>query len=100
MKILADPGTAACNIYVDGVVRASGVPFRTSVSSLTSFAVSTSVSGTGVLYVDDIYAYPFIPVIDDSFDTEKPGSAPGGYTVDAAGGRCRLRKPPPLRGKA
>ncbi|WP_248929808.1 polysaccharide lyase family 8 super-sandwich domain-containing protein [Paenibacillus hamazuiensis] len=100
IKILADPGTDTCNIYVNGTVRASGVPFRNAVSALTAFAVSTSVSGTGTVYVDDIAAYPFIAVLDDSFDTEKPGAAPGGYTIDTAGGTAAVADAAAVSGKS
>jgi hypothetical protein len=86
IRILADPGTDRANIYVDGVAKAHGVRFRNAVSSLTAFTASTGESSSGTYYLDDVTVYPFTTWIEDTFDSEQPGSSPSGYDVQKNGG--------------
>jgi hypothetical protein len=86
IRIVADPATDRANIYVDGVAKAHGVRFRNAVSSLTAFAASTGESSSGTYYLDDVTVYPFTTWIEDTFDSEQPGSSPSGYEVMTNGG--------------
>ncbi|HZG83643.1 polysaccharide lyase family 8 super-sandwich domain-containing protein [Paenibacillus sp.] len=94
VAVLADPVSDRANIYVDGIVRASGVPFRKAVSTLNAFAASTGATGTGTHYLDDIEVYPFTVWIEDAFDQEPPGTAPRGYTVASGGGSAAIAESP------
>jgi hypothetical protein len=98
IAILADPVTDRANIYVNGSLRASGVPFRKPVASLNNFSASTGTSGTGVHYLDDVIVYPFTVWAEDSFDHEAMGAEPRGYTLRTEGGSAVIAAAPGASG--
>ncbi|WP_146250266.1 polysaccharide lyase family 8 super-sandwich domain-containing protein [Paenibacillus flagellatus] len=89
-QLIADPATKRVTIAINGTVYANGVPFRTAVSSLNQFVATTGSAGVGTHYVDNVVAYPFLPFLEDSFDTEPLGAAPGGYEIGQGGGRVAI----------
>lgn len=85
IKLAADPSRNAVNIHVDGILRASGVPFRNRTASLARFDASTGVSSTGTHYLDRVTAFLFDSFAEETFDTEAPGNMPSGYVWNGAG---------------
>ncbi|QKS46350.1 pectin esterase [Paenibacillus cellulosilyticus] len=54
IRIVADPSTDKADVYVNGVKKASGVAFYTTVSNLDGFESYTPNSTAGSHYLDDI----------------------------------------------
>jgi hypothetical protein len=54
IKVIANPGTDKADIYVDGVLKASGADFATAASQIDAMRISTSNPNTGAMYIDDI----------------------------------------------
>jgi hypothetical protein len=55
IKVDANIRTDTCDMYVNGVKKASGVAFRNAASSIDKIKFSTSTSNTSALYIDDVF---------------------------------------------
>lgn len=54
IKIVGDVSTDKCDIYVDGVKKATQVAFKSAVSSVDKVQFETSGPNTGTMYIDNV----------------------------------------------
>ncbi|GAA3406139.1 hypothetical protein ACFFNY_25565 [Paenibacillus hodogayensis] len=57
MRVVANPVTNKVDIYVNKVLKASQVSFRSAAANLDAVAFATSMNGTGIWWVDDIAVF-------------------------------------------
>lgn len=65
LRAVSDTVSRTTDYYVNGKLCAERVPFPSTASQATAMSYGTSVSGTGVMWLDDIYLYPFTPEPED-----------------------------------
>ncbi|MBP1966844.1 S-layer homology domain-containing protein [Paenibacillus aceris] len=61
VKQVADPSTQKYDIYVNDALKASGLPFSTSVTSLNTISFRTGEANKNALYIDDVAVYDKTP---------------------------------------
>ncbi len=61
VRVIANPATQKADIYINGKLKGTQVAFAASATTLDNVLFSSSVTGTGTLWVDDIYVYDFQP---------------------------------------
>lgn len=61
VRVIANPATQKADIYINGKLKGSQVAFAASATTLDNVLFSSSLAGTGTLWVDDIYVYDFQP---------------------------------------
>lgn len=72
VKIQADIAAKKADIYINRQLQAAGVDFANPVASIDRFEISSSDAGTGVLWADDIFLYPFRELPGDYVPEPEP----------------------------
>lgn len=85
IRIVADPSTDKADVYVNGVIKASGTAFYNAVSMIDGFQSYTPNTSAGSHYLDDILIYPVASGIPSGALVVDPNGGTGTYkTVQAA----------------
>jgi hypothetical protein len=74
VRVIADPVSKTSDLYINGKKLATGAPFVSPVTAIDNVAFGTSVSGTGTLWLDDIYVGSVAPVSSGDIPTVDPAT--------------------------
>jgi len=85
IKVVANIAANTADIYVNGVLKASGVAFRNTVAAIDGFYFTTSNDATGSLFFYPVKIHTGYAVYE-KFITIPEGSLPGDWTVGGSGG--------------
>jgi hypothetical protein len=91
VKLTADLDTGLSDVYVDGVLKAAGAPFKSNTGGLDSILISTGAAAKGEVLLSPIKLYKGYKV-NERLISVKPGKLPEDWTYTSSGGRFSVEE--------
>lgn len=90
VKVVSDIDADTADIYVNGLLRATGVGFRNAVANINTIMIKTGDTPTGVMYIAPVKIYKGY-IVNEKLLTTPVGSVPSDWTANTAGGTADVQ---------
>ncbi|MDA3925012.1 MAG: hypothetical protein PF904_09975, partial [Kiritimatiellae bacterium] len=95
VRVVADVSAQTVDFYVNGVLKAAGIDFRTDVDGIDQLYIYTGSSGTLTLHQRGVHIYKGY-LVNERFLAQDQGAVPDGWTTAVGGGTVSVVKDPDL----
>ena len=82
VKVVADITTKTADVYIDGLLKAQGLPFMYPISTVDYILIKTGDSATGEMYLDPVNVYIGYAV-NETFVTDGVGQMPSDWAIES-----------------
>ena len=91
VRVMADVSAKRADFFVNGILKASNVPFRNLVDGIDRFLLYTGSAGTLTLYQRGVHIYKGY-LVNERFLAQGQGAVPDGWTTADGGGTVNVVK--------
>ncbi|MCD9024926.1 stalk domain-containing protein [Cohnella silvisoli] len=91
VKLIANLDAGTSDVYVNGLLKASGAPFKSNTGGVDNILISTGVASKGDLFLSPIKLYKGYAV-NERFISVKPGMLPGDWSYTSSGGEFSVEE--------
>ena len=95
VRVVADVSAKKADIYVNGILKATGVSFRNAVDGIDQFYLYTGSAGTLTLNQRGVHIYKGY-LVNERFLAQDQGAVPDGWTTTGGGGTASVVMDPDM----